>query len=93
MNRCQKYFLIKELKNFKISNFDQKKVLLKNLGVEFIINKSFNLNFQKIKSINFIKKIIYKKLSPKFIFVSDNFRFGNKREGNVNSLIKYEKLL
>ena len=33
-----------------------------------------------------------KKLSSKFIFVSNNFRFGNKREGNVNLLKKYEKL-
>ena len=86
-----KIFFNKRIKNFKISNFDQKKVLFKNLGVEFIINKSFNLKFSKIKSIDFIKKIISKILSPKFIFVSDNFRFGNKREGNVNSLIRYEK--
>jgi riboflavin kinase/FMN adenylyltransferase len=33
-----------------------------------------------------------KKLSSKFIFVSNNFRFGNKREGNVNLLKKYQKL-
>ena len=32
------------------------------------------------------------KLSPKFIFVSNNFRFGNKREGNVKQLIHHEKL-
>jgi riboflavin kinase/FMN adenylyltransferase len=32
-----------------------------------------------------------KKLNAKFIFVSNNFRFGNKREGDVNLLIKYEK--
>ena len=33
-----------------------------------------------------------KKLSAKFIFVSNNFRFGNKREGNVKLLKKHEKL-
>ena len=31
-------------------------------------------------------------MEPKFIFVSNNFRFGNKREGNVKQLIKYEKI-
>ena len=31
-----------------------------------------------------------KKLNAKFIFVSNNFRFGNKREGNVRQLIKHE---
>ena len=31
-------------------------------------------------------------MKAKFIFVSNNFRFGNKREGDVKQLIKYEKL-
>ena len=34
---------------------------------------------------------MYKKLKAKYIFVSNNFRFGNKREGNVNQLINNEK--
>ena len=86
-----KIFFNKEIKNFKISNFEEKINLLKNLGVEFIINKKFDKKFSQTKSIDFIKKIIFKKLSPKFIFVSNNFRFGNKREGNVRQLINYEK--
>ena len=32
------------------------------------------------------------KLKASFIFVSNNFRFGNKREGNVRQLIKNEPL-
>jgi len=34
---------------------------------------------------------LYKKLKAKYIFVSNNFRFGNKREGDVNELIRNEK--
>ena len=34
--------------------------------------------------------ILKKKLSAKFIFVSNNFRFGNKREGDVKQLVKFE---
>ncbi len=86
-----KIFFNKKIKNFRISNFEQKKKLLKELGVEFIINKKFDLKFSKTKSIDFIRKIISKKLGSKFVFVSNNFRFGNKREGDVNQLIKYEK--
>src|SRR5210317_1127216 len=83
--------LAKKFRNFKISNFEQKKKLLQELGVQFIINKKFDLSFSKTKSVDFIEKIIFKKLNPKFIFVSNNFRFGNKREGDVAQLIKYEK--
>ena len=42
--------------------------------------------------IKFIDSVLFQKLRPKYIFVSNNFRFGNKREGNVKELIKYEKL-
>ena len=85
-----KMFFNKRIKNFRISNFDQKINLLKNLDVDFIINKKFDNKFSKIKSLDFIKKIIFKKLNSKFIFVSNNFRFGNKREGDVSQLINYE---
>ena len=53
-----KMFFNKKLKNFRISNFDQKINLLKNSGVDFIINKKFDYKFSKTKSFNFIKNII-----------------------------------
>jgi len=82
----------KSLKYFRISNLDQKKKILKNLGIDFIIIKKFDKQFSKIKSYQFIKNILYENLKAKYIFVSDNFRFGNKREGNVKQLIKNQKV-
>jgi len=87
-----KMFFNKKLKNFRLSNIDQKIELLNTFKVDFVITKKFDKKFSKIKAINFIIQILNKKLSSKFIFVSNNFRFGNKREGNVNLLKKYEKL-
>jgi len=85
-------FFNKKLKNFRLSNIEQKIKLLNSLNVDFLITKKFDKKFSKIKAIYFITQILNKKLSSKFIFVSNNFRFGNKREGNVNLLKKYEKL-
>ena len=85
-----KMFFNKKLINFRISSLKQKITNLKNLKVDFIICKKFDRKFSKIKSISFIKEVIAKKLNPKFIFVSNNFRFGNKREGDVKQLIKFE---
>ncbi len=85
-----KMFFNKSLKNFRITSINQKVNLLSKLKVDFIITKKFDKLFSKTKSINFIKEILYKKLKSKFIFVSNNFRFGNKREGNVDLLIKNE---
>ena len=86
-----KMYFNKNIKNFRISNRKQKIDLLNKLKVDFIILKKFDKNFSKTKSIDFIKRILKKKLGARFIFVSNNFRFGNKREGDVKQLIKYEK--
>ena len=87
-----KMFFNKNIKNFRISNIDQKNIILKKLGVDFVITQKFDKKFSKIKSEIFIKEILFKKLEAKYIFVSNNFKFGNKREGNVSQLIKNEKI-
>ena len=86
-----KIFFNKSFKNFRILSIDRKNQILKELGVDFIIIKKFDKKFSKIKLNFFIKEILSKKLEAKYIFVSNNFRFGNKREGDVKQLIKNEK--
>ncbi|MDB3986900.1 bifunctional riboflavin kinase/FAD synthetase [bacterium] len=86
-----KMFFNKSLKNFRLSSIDQKVNLLNNFGVDFIITKKFDKTFSKIKSINFIKNILSNRLKARFIFVSNNFRFGNKREGDVKFLVQHQE--
>ena len=87
-----KMFFNPNLKNFRLSNLNQKIENLGKLNVDFVIIKKFDRKFSKTKSISFIKETLGKKINPKFIFVSNNFRFGNKREGDVKQLMKYESL-
>jgi riboflavin kinase / FMN adenylyltransferase len=87
-----KMFFNKNIKNFRISNINQKNIILKSLGVDFVITQKFDKKFSKIKSNFFIKEVLFKKLKAKYIFVSNNFKFGNKREGDVRQLIKSEKI-
>ena len=87
-----KMYFNKSIKNFRISNLNQKNMILQNLGIDFIVTKNFNRKFSKIKSNIFIKNILFKKLKAKYIFVSNNFRFGNKREGDVKQLIQNENI-
>jgi riboflavin kinase/FMN adenylyltransferase len=87
-----KMYFNKKIKNFRLTNSDQKKNILKDLGVDFLITKKFDKNFSKIKSNFFIRDILFKKLGAKYIFVSNNFRFGNKREGDVKQLVKNENI-
>ena len=87
-----KMYFNKKIKNFRLLSINQKNKILKSLGVDFVITKKFDRDFSKIKSDFFIKEFLFKKLGAKYIFVSNNFRFGNKRIGNVKQLIKSEEI-
>ena len=81
-------FFYKNVKNFRLASEDQKIELFKKHQVDFVINIKFNKKFSKISAKDFIKKIICKKMNPQSLSVSNNFRFGRKRKGDVNLLKK-----
>ena len=82
----------KKLHNYRLSNFSQKIQLLKKNYVDFIINQKFDTRFSKISCHDFVKKVLFNKIKPKYIFVSDNFRFGYKRAGDIKLLKSLEKI-
>jgi len=84
-------FFNKKIRNYRLVSEDRKLKLFEKYGVDFIINIKFNKKFSEISAEDFIKKIIYKKINPKLISVSNNFKFGKKRKGNVNLLKKFSR--
>ena len=85
-------FFNKKLTNYRITSNLQKNLLFEKSGVDFVIVSRFNKSFSKISADNFIKKIIVKKINPNFIFVSNNFKYGFRRSGNVAKLISKENI-
>ena len=85
-------FFNKKLTNYRITSNLQKNLLFEKAGVDFVIVSRFNKSFSKISADNFIKKIIVKKINPNFIFVSNNFKYGFRRLGNVAKLISKENI-
>ncbi|MBA1339084.1 MAG: riboflavin kinase / FMN adenylyltransferase [Pelagibacterales bacterium] len=79
-----------KIKNHRINSIEQKKNQLKKLKLDFLIIIRFDKLFSSLSANQFIKKIIFKKVNCKFLFVSKNFKFGKKRNGNINTLKKYE---
>jgi len=84
-------FFNRKITNYRLVLEDEKFKLFKKYGVDFVINIKFNSKLSKINADNFIKRIIYKKIYPKQIFVSGNFKFGNKRKGNISLLKKFSE--
>ena len=90
-NPMPKMFFNKKLKHFKLMSLSQKINQFKKQKVDFLINQKFTKSFSKIKAEVFISKYLNKKIKTKVLFVSNNFRFGNKREGDINLLKSFEK--
>ena len=53
--------------------------------MDFLIIINFNKTFANLSAEEFIKKILFKKIKSKYIFVSKNFKFGKKRLGDIKT--------
>ena len=84
-------FFNPKIKNHKINNIEKKKFFLNKLNLDFLMIIKFNKLFSNLSSESFIKKLLYKKINCKYIFVSKNFKFGKGRLGNIKTLKKFEK--
>ena len=82
-------FFYKNIKNFRLASEDEKINLFKKYQVDFVINIKFNKKFSKIDAKDFVKKTIYEKINPQLLSVSNNFKFGRNRKGDVNLLKKF----
>tara|TARA_X000001036_G_scaffold211549_1_gene198630 strand:- start:25 stop:939 length:915 start_codon:yes stop_codon:yes gene_type:complete len=85
-------FFNKKIKNHRINSLTQKKNQLKKLRLDFLIIINFNKNFSKLSAGQFIERVIFKKTKCKFLYVSNNFKFGFRRQGNIGTLKKYSNL-
>ena len=84
-------FFNNKIRNQRINSLEQKKNQLKKFKLDFLIVIRFNKNFSSQSAEEFIKKIIFKKTKCKYLYVSKNFKFGFKRQGNIKTLKRYEK--
>ena len=85
-------FFNKNEKTIRITQDESKINLLKKNKVDFFYICKFNKKFSLITAERFIKKIIVDKLQASAVLVGKDFRFGNKRKGNVSLLKEYGKI-
>ena len=85
-------FFNKKNINHRINSVSQKISQLKELKINFLIIIKFNKKFSKLSSEKFIRKIIFKKVRCKYLYVSNNFKFGFKRQGDIKTLKRYSNL-
>ena len=86
-------FFNKKILNHRLDTLPQKISNLKKEKLDFVIIQKFNKKFSQLSYRDFIFKILFQKIKCKYLYVSKNFKFGNKREGDVSKLKKFEKKL
>jgi len=84
-------FFNKNITNHRINSLSQKIYFLKKNKLDFLVIINFSKTFSNLNPENFIKKILFKKLKSRYIFVSKNFKFGKKRVGDIKTLIQFEE--
>jgi riboflavin kinase/FMN adenylyltransferase len=71
----------------RLSRFRDKYEKFKALGIERLICVRFNRAFASMSPESFIKNLLVRQLSVKFLVVGDDFRFGHQRKGNFDLLL------
>ena len=84
-------FFKKYDENFNILTEDNKEKLLESLGINILYKLKFDQETASTTPENFITKLLIEKLNTKCLVIGENFRFGKKRKGNIDLLMKYSK--
>ena len=75
----------------RVNSLNQKISFLQKIKLDFLVIINFNKAFSNMSAENFIKKVLYKELKSEYVFISQNFKFGKKRLGNIKILKNFEK--
>ena len=67
---------------------EEKLPLLENLGIEQLVLIPFDKKLSKLSADEFLRDILFNQLQTKSISVGENFRFGYKRQGDINTIRK-----
>ena len=70
---------------------EEKLPILERLGIKQLVLIPFDISLSKLSAENFIKDIVLDQLQAKNISVGENFRFGYKRGGDINTIKKIIK--
>ncbi len=69
-----------------LHTFEQKAEGLKILGIEQLVVLEFTRELASLSAEEFVRKIIYKGLGAKEVYLGEGFAFGRGREGNFQKL-------
>ena len=81
-----KSVFLKKQKFFRITPFRNKFKIIKNLGIDYYFNLTFNKLVSQMSAPDFIQSILIEKLNVSYVITGKDFVFGKNKSGNINLL-------
>ena len=75
-----------------INTIEEKTEALRKTGIQHFIIQEFDVDFSRIKSVNFIRDLLVNKLNMKHMVVGYDHHFGKNREGTFENLLSLSEL-
>jgi len=75
---------------------EEKLPLLESLGIEQLVLIPFDKELSKLSANYFLKDVLFDQLQAKSISVGENFRFGYRRHGDINTIkesVKHQNIV
>ncbi|MBQ9277956.1 MAG: bifunctional riboflavin kinase/FAD synthetase [Lachnospiraceae bacterium] len=73
-----------------VINLDSERYnIFNNCGIDYVCECPFDERISRLSPDEFIKKILVERLGVSYVVVGEDFRFGYKREGDIDTLKKY----
>ena len=70
---------------------EERRYILEQMGIEVLAEYSFDKSLASLAPEEFIKNILKDRMNAKAVVVGEDFRFGYKRQGDVDLLIQCQK--
>ena len=77
--------------SFKLLDYEEKQILLSNLGVKFLIIIEFNEQLKNYNAEQFLSQILKQNFNIVKMFAGSNFKFGKNREGSIENIKGFAK--
>ena len=71
---------------FLITTFRDKATLMAEMGVDVLVTETFSSGFQRLDACSFIHEVLVRSFAPREVLVGYDFRFGKKRQGDLELL-------
>lgn len=69
-----------------INTIEERRAILENLGLDYLLIKKFTKAFSRLSAEAFVKQILVDKLNAKKVIIGYDHRFGRNRNANIDDL-------